>query len=101
MDDGTEVDVGADPFDPDTDDDGLLDGPDGLGDEDDDGIIDVLDPTDDRVVGDDDDDDVVVDDDVVLGGGPECGCEGVGRSADRTALALLMLPLAGLLRRRR
>ena len=44
MDDGTEVGVGADPHDTDTDDDGILDGPDGLGDEDGDGIINVLDP---------------------------------------------------------
>ena len=40
--------MGSDPHDPDTDDDGLLDGPDGLGDEDYDGVINVLDPTDDR-----------------------------------------------------
>ena len=40
--------VGSDPLDPDTDGDGIIDGPDGLGDLDYDGIINVLDPTDDR-----------------------------------------------------
>ena len=94
MDDGVEMEHGADPLDPDTDDDGILDGPDGLGD-DDDGIINVLDPTDDTI-GDDDDDLVIEDPDVVDGDGCDCQSSLAGRSG---GLSLLLLLLAVPLRR--
>jgi hypothetical protein len=42
--DDVEVEVGTDPFDADTDDDGLFDGADGIEDTDGDGLIDALDP---------------------------------------------------------
>ena len=58
--DGEEVALGSDPLDEDTDDDGVMDGDEPAGDSDGDGLIDVLDPTDDTVVGDDDDDDSAV-----------------------------------------
>ena len=46
--DGEDVDAGTDPLDDDSDDDGLLDGEDGLGDSDGDGIIDALDDDEDN-----------------------------------------------------
>jgi MYXO-CTERM domain-containing protein len=97
MDDGTEVEVGADPLNEDTDGDGILDGPDGLGDDDGDGIINVLDPTDDRILdGDDDDDDNEIRD-------PSCGCSGafVDGSGSGGVLAAALLLSRRYRRRRR
>jgi uncharacterized protein (TIGR03382 family) len=107
MPDGVEVENGADPLDPDTDDDGILDGPDGLGDEDGDGIINVLDPREATVDETPDEPEVSVGDDLEsLSGGagvnPNCGCsQGVHEGGLAPALLLALLALAPLRRRRR
>ena len=107
MADGVEVEHGADPLDPDTDGDGLLDGPDGLDDEDLDGTIDVLDPTDDRIVDDTDPGDEGDDDDPGEGRSVAGGCDGCGDCSGSAAgrrgggLAWLLFAAVGLARRRR
>ena len=105
MEDGIEVDNGADPLNPDTDGDGILDGPDGLGDEDEDGIINVLDP---REAPQDElpeEPDVLIEESANLSGSgldPNCGCsQRADRSGQLPALLLALLALGGLRRLRR
>jgi len=100
------VDNGADPLDPDTDGDGILDGPDGLEDEDGDGIINVLDPREAPVDETPDEPEVSVGDALEsLSGGaatnPNCGCsQRADRSGQLPALMLALLGLVALCRRR-
>ena len=105
MDDGTEVDVLADPLNPDTDGDGILDGPDGLGDEDGDGIINVLDPREAPVDEPLDEPEISVGDQLEsLSGGaaPACGCsQPADHGAQLPALLLALVSLVSLRRRRR
>ena len=97
--DGEEIALGADPLDDDTDDDGVLDGDEPEGDTDGDGLIDVLDPTDDSVVGDDDDDDDVGDDDDDNGDDDDMDGRGNGCqssvSGSEPSGGLLLLTLLG------
>jgi large repetitive protein len=93
MDDGTEVDVGADPLDVDTDGDGIEDGPDGLDDADGDGIIAVLDPDEPGEAP------IIEEAGLYPTGGMTCST-GEARSS-RAGLALLLLGLLPLARRRR
>ena len=108
MPDGLEHSVGADPLNEDTDGDGILDGPDGTGDDDEDGIINVLDPTDDRP-GEEPPSELEVSDspyDTLAGGIGGCDCTlsgdrgSPGSAGGWTLLSLLMLGATGLRRRR-